>query len=283
MTVQEIIRSSATKLRDIAGDLAIKEAQVLVGHVFNISRGDMITRPNMALGGEKTSQLSDLIKRRQQGESIAKITGYKEFWSLSFKVTKDTLDPRPDTEVLIEAVLEYSKDRTKAYRILDLGTGTGCLVLSLLHEIENSQGVAVDISSAALKVMEENAKNLGLDNRAQLVQSDWGAKVEGVFDIIVSNPPYISEIEYTNLDFTVRLSDPKQALVSGQSGYEAYEQIAPFIQKHLARGGFFAIEIGINQEERVLNILEEHNLIILEIRKDLSGIPRCIVGQLDNS
>ncbi len=265
-------------LQVLSGDLAILESRVLLCFVLKCTRADLIVDPNRTLSPEQEKHYRDLIQLRLQGQPIAKIIGEKEFWGLPFKVTKDTLDPRPDTEILIETVLE-SVDKSKSNRILDLGTGTGCVLLSLLHELKKSFGVGVDLSQEALNVAEENACNLCLNDRAVFLQSNWGEKLEGKFDIIVSNPPYITQADYDVLSAQVRDYDPKLALVGGEDGLECYKKIAPIIDKHLEPNGFFAIEFGINQESMVSQILNENNLHVLEIRKDLAGILRCIKGR----
>lgn len=283
MKLQTLAQRSAKKLSEIAGELAIKEAKILISHQLNISKTEMIMNPDLSISIEKQQEIENLIYRRQRGEPVAKIIGIKEFWSLPFKVTANTLDPRPDTEVLVESILEHCNDTSRPYTILDLGTGTGCLILSLLSELKEAKGVAVDCSTEALEVANENAKSLQLSDQVVFLLSDWGEKIQGKFDIIVSNPPYISESEFEELDISVLEYDPKQALVSGSSGVEVYEIISKTIQKHLADDGIFAIEIGINQEHSVLNILKENKFIILAIRKDLSGIPRCIIGRMAKS
>jgi release factor glutamine methyltransferase len=279
LTIKQILIANIPLLRSYSGDLAVLEARVLLCHVLACTRSDLISEPDRKVSSDQQAQFKDMIERRSRGEPIAKIIGEKEFWGLPFKVTADTLDPRPDTETLIEAVLEYVDKGSASSNILDLGTGTGCILLTLLHELKNSKGVGVDISPAALQVAQENAKRLGLENQATFIQSDWGEKVEGLFDLIVSNPPYITEADFENLAPDVRNFDPKLALNGGVDGLDCYRKIAPIIDKYLAKNGFFAIEFGINQERQVERILRENNLTVLEIRKDLAGIFRTILGR----
>lgn len=279
ITIRTILREQSLLLQPLYGDLAVLESRILLCEILNCTRSDLILNAEWLISEDEQAHYKELISRRLQGEPIAKIRGRKEFWGLSFKVTTDTLDPRPDTETLIEAVLDYVENGQKSSRILDLGAGTGCLLLTLLHELKTSAGVAVDISEKALSVAKMNAAELGLENRAEFILSDWGEKIDGHFDIIVSNPPYITEAEYEDLSVEVRNFDPYLALVSGSDGLECYRKIAPLIDKHLELNGFFAIEIGINQENAVASILKENNLVVLEIRKDLAGILRTIIGR----
>lgn len=257
--------------------MAVLEARLLLCYVLGCTRSDLISHPERQVSLEQEQAFKDCIKRRLQGEPVSKICGEREFWGLTFKVTPHTLDPRPDTETLVEAVLAQA-DRGRKLNILDLGTGTGCILLSLLYELPQAHGTAVDVSPLALQVAQGNAQALHLQERTRFILSDWAQDIEGVYDIIVSNPPYITEDEYRDLDRNVKDFDPKSALVSGPDGLECYRKIAPAIHKHLAKNGFFAIEVGVNQEEDVRRILIENNLTVLEIRKDLAGILRCITG-----
>jgi release factor glutamine methyltransferase len=279
LQLRELLRQQSMLLRTVSGDLAALEARLLLCKVLDCTRADLISNPDRLVSSDQQTQYEALIARRLQREPIAKICGEKEFWGLPFKVTTDTLDPRPDTETLIEAVLGQVKGGKSAARMLDLGTGSGCILLTLLHELRDSEGVGVDFSDAALAVAQENAVRLQLGDRASFTQSDWGDKVEGLFDIIVTNPPYITDDDYEGLSADVHDYDPKLALVGGPDGLDCYRKIAPVIHKHLAPNGFFAMEMGINQERPLEQIITEHDLDVLEIRKDLAGIIRCIIGQ----
>jgi len=218
-----------------------------------------------------------LIDQRITGTPIAYITESKEFWSLKFKVTPATLIPRPDTETLIEASLDLFSKSAKM-NILDLGTGSGAILLSLLSEFPNASGVGVDVCSKALEIAQENAKNLGLASRSQFIQSNWFEKVSGKYNLIVSNPPYISEQEYTRLDITVKNFEPQKALVGGKDGLECYRMISSSARNHLIpKEGFLALEIGSTQAIQVQKNFESKGLQFVKTRRDLSGLDRCIV------
>src|SRR5260221_6435578 len=171
MTLIKALQLYTPHLRPIAGDLAAKEFYILLEQILKRERAQIISQPQRILSGKEAEQLEVLVKRRTQGEPISKIMGHKEFWSLPFKVTIDTLDPRPESELILETILSYFPDKDKSYKILDLGAGTGCLILSLLSELPNSRGVGIDKSEPALTVARDNAINLGLEQRIQLIES----------------------------------------------------------------------------------------------------------------
>lgn len=275
--IKDLLREQAQLLKNKSADLAVLESRLLMGYVLNCTRADLILRADDAVSLDQAELFKACVARRLQGEPISKICQHKEFWGMSFIVTLETLDPRPDTETIVEAILERT-ELDQGLSVLDLGTGTGCILLSILSERLQAIGVGVDISVAALDVAIQNANALGLSQRAKFIQSSWAENVDGFYDIIVSNPPYIREDEYENLSPDVKNYDPKIALVSGSDGLECYRKIAPAIYKHLAQNGFFAIEVGVDQEKDVACILKENNLAVLDIRKDLAGIFRCIVG-----
>lgn len=279
VTVKDVLKETSLLLKEISGDLSVLESRLLLCQTLNCRRADLIATPEKVLSSEQIAAYNAFIQRRLKGEPIAKICGIKEFWGIEFIVSKDTLDPRPDTEILVEAILDYVQPKQETYSILDLGTGSGCIILSVLRELTKAQGLGIDISPLALEIAEENSKALDLDDRARFLLSDWGQNLIGEFDIIASNPPYITEDDYLKLSNQVRDFEPKLALTGGNDGLECYKKIATVIDKHLACNGFFAIEIGEGQEEQVSQILNENNLSVLEIRKDLAGILRCIIGR----
>lgn len=277
-SVNQALQEASASLKSLSGNLARLEAQILLAHVLHCEKQNLIYDSKKNLDTRQLESFARLTQKRQQGLPLAKIIGTKEFWSLPFKTTQDTLDPRPDTETLVEAVLEICKDRAKPYKILDLGTGTGCIILALLHELPNAKGCGIDFSAQALEVASENGQRLGLKGRITWQLNNWCEGIEDEFDIIVSNPPYLSEIEFERLDNPARF-DPKLALVSGPTGLECYKKMIPSINKCLAKGGIFAIEMGIHQEQEVSKYLSNHGFKIVHIRKDLATIPRCIVAR----
>ena len=215
---------------------------------------------------------------RAAHEPWALITGKREFWSLEFKVTRATLVPRPDSETLVETALGALCDRGARLRVLDLGTGSGCLLLALLSELPNASGVGVDASLAALEVAAANARTLGLAGRAGFVASDWGAALGATFDVILANPPYVATDEWERLEEDVRVFEPANALLAGADGLAAYRALAPQLGRLLAPDGFFVGEVGAGQAAAAAGVLVDAGLRIQGAQCDLSGISRCLLA-----
>ena len=219
-----------------------------------------------------------LVARRLAREPLAYITGLKEFWSLNFAVGPGCLIPRPDSETLIEALINQIPDRTRPLSILDLGTGSGCLLVAALREYPNARGTGIDRSPAALAWARRNVDAHALEARATLIESDWPAA--GSFDVVLSNPPYIPSAEVTALEPEVTLYEPHAALDGGADGLDAYRALASRIGHLLKPGGVTLLEIGAGQADAVAAIMAGAGLYILEIVPDLAGIPRCAVVNL---
>lgn len=249
------------------------EHRLLLGEILQKSPEWVFMHlPTLVLSEAQKQKLSDLVQRRLNGEPLAKILGYKEFYGQKFFTNDHTLDPRPDSEVLIDAVKKYfSPDQS--YQILDLGLGTGCLLFSILGEFPKAFGVGIDYSWNALQIAKKNQENLKLTDQSYLIQGNWAQALQGEFDIIVSNPPYIATTE--QLDIST-LHDPNQALFSGTTGLEAYEQILPNISTLLRPQGMIFLEIGKGQELCVENIASAARLAHKCSFKDLSGIVRVL-------
>jgi release factor glutamine methyltransferase len=265
-TVAEALREAA---RRIGGDTGRLDAEVLLGHALGLERGSLLLSADRRIEPEAYDILVD---RRVSGEPVAYITGRREFWSLDLLVTPDVLIPRPDSETLIEAALA-GVARPPA-RILDLGTGSGALLLAALSEWPQAMGVGVDRSMAALAVAAGNAKRLGLASRAQFVAGDWGYGVEGRFDLIVSNPPYVEDKAVLSAD--VRDHEPASALFAGVDGLDDYRRLVPQLPGLLADDGLAVIEIGHSQAAAVLAIAGAAGLGG-SVRHDLAGRDRCLV------
>jgi release factor glutamine methyltransferase len=210
---------------------------------------------------------------------LTRILGRREFWGLEFALSPDTLDPRPETETVIEAVVTRRPDRTHAYRILDLGTGSGCLLLALLSEFPKASGIGVDIAPGAAATARRNAEALGLADRAHFFAGDWGAALAGSFDVIVANPPYIARAVIPNLPSEVREHDPHRALDGGADGLAAYRTMAADLPRLLAPDGLFAGEIGSDQAGRVAAVLACAGLTVEAVLPDLAGLSRCAVAR----
>lgn len=249
------------------------EYRILLSVVLNKSiEWVFMHLPNLQLTETQNANLEGLVNRRLKGEPIAKIVGYKEFYGRNFITNSYTLDPRPDSETLIDAVLK-NFPKEGAYKILDLGLGTGCLLFTLLYELPLSYGVGIDFSYEALKVAQENQYNLGLETRSICLQGNWANAVSGKFDIIVCNPPYINNAEVLDLS---TLHDPHSALFSGKTGLEAYQQIMPQLKSLLNKDGKIFFEIGKGQELCVEKIALDNGLHAEGVFLDLSGTTRVL-------
>lgn len=236
---------------------------------------DLITKPDEEISSDVLTHIQNDLNERLSGRPLSKIYGEKEFFGLRFKVSEDTLDPRPDTEVLIEKVLDaYGEDVPKT--ILDLGTGTGCILITLLKQFPEATGFAVDVSDAALEVAKDNAKFHGCESRITFLKSDWFENVEGTFDLIVSNPPYIDADVIPILEKEVRNHDPILALDGGEDGMQAYRQIFSKVFSHLNTGGKLFLEIGYDQESKVMRLAEDHSGLVVGKYRDYAGVLRVV-------
>ena len=255
------------------------EAWLLLAAASGLPRGALMAGALERLTAAQEARLEVMARRRAAREPLAYILGEKEFWSLPFAVGPAVLIPRPESETVVEAALARVRDRGAALRILDLGTGSGCLLLALLSELPQASGLGVDLSAAALEVAGRNAERLALAGRADFVRGSWGAALAGGFDLIVSNPPYVAAGEFAGLAPEVRAYEPALALAAGADGLAAYRALAPDCARLLAPGGSLCLEIGQGQGNRVAEILQQHGLHVVERRADLAGIERCLVAQ----
>ena len=257
------------------------DARLLLQYVSGLTHSEIIAKPAYVLSPEEIETLTNLFQRRLKREPLSRLIGKTEFWSLPFEISPDTLDPRPDTETLIEHSLQLigSKKNTPL-RLLDLGTGTGCILLSLLHELPEASGLGVDLNPGALEIARKNALNLSLDTRAEFQQSDWFSTIDGKFDAILSNPPYIPESDLPHLMPEVRDFDPILALNGGETGLAPYEIIFKNAINYLKQDGMLIFEFGQNQEKQLIDLLNKSPLgcfiETLEQRSDLAGIVRTI-------
>lgn len=252
------------------------EARVLVSHALDIGMETVMGHPERRVPCGRKADLNAVVNRRARREPMAYIIGSHEFWSLPFRVTPDTLVPRPDTETLVEAALDWIGKRRTGIRILDLGTGSGCLLLALLSELTEAWGVGVDASLGALRVARRNAADLGLARHAGFIQSDWASAVEGPFDIVVSNPPYIADADFADLAPEVVQFEPRSALSGGADGLAAYGAMIPQLGRLLAPGGAAFLEIGAGAGSDVTQLVRSQGFQDVEIKDDLAGISRCV-------
>jgi release factor glutamine methyltransferase len=276
-TVGDALASTRTALSQAGIDSAALDARLLVAHAISVPVERVIAWPEHTLPSDAAERLERLLARRVAREPMSQILGHREFWSLDFKVTSDVLTPRPDSETVIEAVLEHVGDRRRPLRIVDLGVGSGCLLLALLSELPAASGLGVDQSVAALAIARQNGQRLGLGERVRWHEGDWLDGIDERFDIIVSNPPYIPTAALAALDPELRY-EPRAALDGGRDGLDAYRSIARHLRQKLMPGGIVALEIGHDQGNAVTAILTAAGLDAWRRRADLSGRERCILA-----
>jgi release factor glutamine methyltransferase len=259
------------------------DARLLVGAVLGLDLGGIITAANRLLTPDQSIRLEEFARRRVAGEPVARILGIKEFWGLPLELSADTLVPRPDTETLVELALELLRANAapnRSWRIADLGTGSGAILLALLRELPDASGVGTDISVAALQTAEANAIRLGLADRATFIACDYAAGLDGPFDLIVSNPPYIRSADIARLAVEVRDHDPHRALDGGADGLDAYRALVPPAARLLAAGGALVVEAGQGQSGQIEGLMTAAGLKPESAPKaDLAGIPRAVAGR----
>jgi release factor glutamine methyltransferase len=272
-----IVRLTA-RLAAAGIEAARSEAWLLLAAATGLERPALMAGALERLTPEQEIRLEAMARRRVAREPLAYILGEKEFWSLPFRIGPAVLIPRPETETVVEAALAQVADPAAPLRVLDLGTGSGCLLLALLSELPHATGVGTDISAAALAVAAGNAAALGLADRTELRRSDWGRVLTSTFDLIVSNPPYVAAAEWRTLQPEVRDFEPSGALLAGADGLAAYRALAPDCARLLAPGGSVALEIGQGQGDAVAQILLREGLEVGERRRDLAGIERCLIA-----
>lgn len=255
------------------------EARFLAEHALTLSPSDLILRGREPLGEAGARALAEAAARRLSGEPVARILGAWEFWGLPFRLAPETLVPRPDTETLVEAALRLFSERGAPLRIVDLGTGSGCILTALLHERPNAVGVGLDRSEAALRVARENARANGVGARAAFLCGSWLDALAGPFDLIVSNPPYIAAPVIATLAPEVRGHDPRAALDGGEDGLDAYRAILFDLSRRpdlLAPGGALALEIGYDQGEAVAALARQAGFPEPALTRDLAGQDRVV-------
>ncbi len=277
-TISQAVCEAAARLQAAGCESASLDASLLLAHIMGISRQSLILEGNKILNNKETDSFIHAVERRAKKEPIAYIIGSKEFWSLDFFVTRDTLIPRPDSETLIEVSLKLVKNRAKAISILDIGTGTGCLLIALLKELPQASGVGVDINTGALAVAHRNAVHNAVDARAVFKESHWCDAVNGTFDLIISNPPYIAETDRASLMQDVVSFEPHKALFAGADGMDAYRALAPQVAARLNAGGFCVFEAGIGQALAIMELLKGQGLTNGRTAQDLRGIARAVIA-----
>jgi release factor glutamine methyltransferase len=280
-TLAQTRHALTERLRQAGIDSADADARLLIAHALRIDRAELMANGDRILLDDETTAIEALAERRLRREPVARIFGRKQFWSLTLRLSPDVLVPRPETETVIEAALDaVVRDalQMEKVRILDIGTGSGALLLALLSELPNAIGTGTDISPAALAVARANAERSNLADRCAFVAGDAAAGVPGPFDLIVSNPPYIAHGDIASLEPEVRDFDPALALDGGTDGLDGYRAIAADARRLLAPGGRLIVELGAGQEAAVRALFTNAGLKVAAAVDDLAGIPRALAA-----
>jgi len=280
-SVAETVRLVSQAFRAAHIEAPEADARLLIGHALHLSRAQLTAQAYRLLEAREVNMISALAARRLRHEPVARILGRKEFWSLELQVTPAVLVPRPETETLIESALDAVTARglrLEKLRVLDIGTGSGALLLAALKELPNAIGTGTDVNADALEVARANAARLQLAARSTFVACDIAIGVAGPFDLILSNPPYIASGDIASLMPEVRDYDPRPALDGGSDGLDFYRRIAADALPLMAPGGRLIVELGVGQEAAVSALFTKAGLAVDRARKDLAGIPRSLAA-----
>ena len=282
MNYRNIINKASSELKKNSINSADIDAELLLSLSLNKAKENILLNLDKKLTFKEIEKYKNLVKRRLKKEPISQIFGKKFFWKYEFNVNKNVLSPRPETEFLVEEVLKISKNHKKI-NILDIGVGSGCILISLLKEKIKWRGTGIDVSKFALKTAKYNAKIQQVENRIKFINSDIDNITHKKYDLVVSNPPYINKIEYNNLDLGVKNYEPREALYGGIDGLSIIEKIIKKSKLFLKINGFLAIEIGFGQYYKVSEILKKNNFYLFKTIKDYQNIKRCILAKKINN
>ena len=278
-TVGELVQSVAGRLEAEGIAESRLEARLMLAEAAGWTLEKIIAERDTALEAGVVARVERLAARRLEREPMSHILGWREFWSLRFKVTPDVLTPRPDSETIVEAVLGALPDRQAKLRVLDLGVGSGCLLLALLHELPGASGMGVDRSARALVVARQNARALGLGGRAEFRTGDWGDGLEEVFEVVVSNPPYVPSDDIEGLDPEVSEHEPWLALDGGSDGLDCYRRLVGQLGYLVRPGGVVALEVGRGQAPSVARLISDAGFRGVTTHNDLGGIARVVLAR----
>ena len=277
MNIFEAIKKGDAILRE-SGIKSYKiDSEILMSRVIKKNRADIILNSKTELSQKDYNLYENLIIQRSKQKPIAYLTGKKEFWKYEFSVTKDVLIPRPDTEIIVEKTLKLTKNKNKL-KVLEIGIGSGCVLLSILKERKSFSGTGIDISKKTIEICKINCKNLGLSSRVKLLKTDIDNFRYGKYDLIISNPPYIKKFDLKYLEKEVSFYEPKPALDGGLDGLSELKRVILNSSKLIKRNGKLVLEIAFDQAESVKSILKQNEFYINEIIKDLSKKNRCIIS-----
>ena len=278
VTVEEIFLSGIQKLNAAQVENPNLDAKIIFKHILSVDNEQFELCKKNEISNKITKSYFELIDRRIKREPIAYITNKQSFWNDEFKVTKDTLIPRPETELILENVISYFPDKKIDLNIADLGTGSGCIIISLLQEYINASGIGIDISKEAIKIANENKKLLKNHERLKLLDEDYAEYNLNGFDIIVSNPPYISQ-DSLDIQKDVYDYEPHLALFSKNNGIEAYNKIISNLASRIDKNFFLFLEIGLGQASEVTKLLKNNGFTEILTKVDLANIPRCVIAK----
>ena len=278
VTVEEVFLSGIQKLNAAEVENPNLDAKIIFKHILSVDNEQFELCKKNEISNQITKSYFELIDRRIKREPIAYITNKQSFWNDEFKVTKDTLIPRPETELILESVISYFPDKKIDLNIADLGTGSGCIIISLLQEYINASGIGIDISKEAIKIANENKKLLKNHERLKLLDKDYAEYNLNGFDIIVSNPPYISQ-DSLDIQKDVYDYEPHLALFSKNNGIEAYNKIISNLASRIDKNFFLFLEIGLGQASEVTKLLKNNGFTEILTKVDLANIPRCVIAK----
>ena len=278
VTVEEVFLSGIQKLNAAQVENPNLDAKIIFKHILSVDNEQFELCKKNEISNKITKSYFKLIDRRIKREPIAYITNKQSFWNDEFKVTKDTLIPRPETELILESVISYFPDKKIDLNIADLGTGSGCIIISLLQEYINASGIGIDISKEAIKIANENKKLLKNHERLKLLEEDYAEYNLNGFDIIVSNPPYISQ-DSLDIQKDVYDYEPHLALFSKNNGIDAYNKIISNLASRIDKNFFLFLEIGLGQASEVTKLLKNNGFTEILTKVDLANIPRCVIAK----
>ena len=277
MNIQTLLNQASKTLKQLSNTSSKLDSEILLSKIIKKNRQYLILNSNEELKKENIKSFDYLVKRRKKGEPIAYLINKKEFWKQNFYINQNVLIPRPDTETLVEETLKLFNVNSKL-NMLDIGTGSGCILLSILKERRNFFGTGIDISKKAINVARFNAKMHQLSNRVKFYNSDVDKFLIGKYDLILSNPPYIKRQDLKYLEVDVKGFEPKLALDGGKDGFSKITKVISKTSTLLKRNGRFILEIGFGQKKKILSILKQNNFFINKVVKDYGKNDRCVIS-----
>ena len=275
MFLSDLQTAITKKLFDSGIETSSLDSRIILKEVFCFDEKELILNSQLIVTKNKISEADKILARRISGEPVSKIFGKRDFYKSTFLISEDVLDPRPETELIIEIANNFILD--KGYKnFIDLGTGSGCIILSILKDNKSLRAIGIDISNKAINIAQKNCSNLNLEKQATFLVSNWLSKVSGSYDLIISNPPYIPSKDVDALSANVKNYDPLISLDGGEDGLKCYRQIAEDINRVIGKNGRVVLEIGYNQAEDVIKIFESKDFIFLDKYIDINGLDRIL-------